>query len=457
MKIEKLLSISPLDGRYSDSVENLRSITSEYGLIRYRVIVEIKWFIHLSKNPKIKELPSLNIKDTRYLNDLIDNFSIKDAKRVKSIESRTNHDVKAVEYFLKEKFKLNKNLAPYTEFIHFACTSEDINNLAYALMIKDASLITKKSLKLITNRVKFLSKKYSNNPMLSRTHGQSASPTTMGKEFANYFHRINKLENEINKHIMSGKINGAVGNYNAHMVAYPKINWESVAKSFVNNLKLDFNKHTTQVEPKDTIALLLGDYVKLNNILIDLCRDIWGYISLGYFSQQLKEGEVGSSTMPHKVNPIDFENAEGNLGIANAILTHISNTVTISRWQRDLTDSTIMRNIGSSFGYINLAMYSLLKGLNKLEINKIKLKQDLDDSWEVLTEAIQTVIRKNNIPNGYELMKKLSRGKKIYKKDLVKFIDEMDVPYDDKQSLSKLTPSSYIGLASKLAKDLKDS
>ncbi|MDA9661000.1 adenylosuccinate lyase [Gammaproteobacteria bacterium] len=457
MKIEKLLSISPLDGRYSDSVEDLRSITSEYGLIRYRVIVEIKWFIHLSKNPKIKELPSLNIKDTRYLNDLIDNFSIKDAKRVKSIESRTNHDVKAVEYFLKEKFKLNKNLAPYTEFIHFACTSEDINNLAYALMIKDASLITKKSLKLITNRVKFLSKKYSNNPMLSRTHGQSASPTTMGKEFANYFHRINKLENEINKHIMSGKINGAVGNYNAHMVAYPKINWESVAKSFVNNLKLDFNKHTTQVEPKDTIALLLGDYVKLNNILIDLCRDIWGYISLGYFSQQLKEGEVGSSTMPHKVNPIDFENAEGNFGIANAILTHISNTVTISRWQRDLTDSTIMRNIGSSFGYINLAMYSLLKGLNKLEINKIKLKQDLDDSWEVLTEAIQTVIRKNNIPNGYELMKKLSRGKKIHKKDLVKFIDEMDVPYDDKQSLSKLTPSSYIGLASKLAKDLKDS
>tara|TARA_B100001094_G_scaffold321073_1_gene368251 strand:- start:27 stop:1400 length:1374 start_codon:yes stop_codon:yes gene_type:complete len=457
MKIEKLLSISPLDGRYSDSVADLRSITSEYGLIRYRVIVEIKWFIHLSKNPKIKELPSLNIKDTLYLNDLIDNFSIKDAKKIKSIESRTNHDVKAVEYFLKEKFKLNKNLAPYTEFIHFACTSEDINNLAYALMIKDASMITKKSLKLITNRIKFLSKKYSNNPMLSRTHGQSASPTTMGKEFANFFHRIEKLENEINRHVMSGKINGAVGNYNAHVVAYPKINWEAVAKSFVNNLKLDFNKHTTQVEPKDTIALLLGDYVKLNNILIDLCRDIWGYISLGYFSQQLKEGEVGSSTMPHKVNPIDFENAEGNLGIANAFLTHISNTVTISRWQRDLTDSTIMRNLGSSFGYINLALYSLLKGLNKLEINKIKLKQDLDDSWEVLTEAIQTIIRKNNIPNGYELMKKLSRGKKISREDLAKFIDAMDVPYTDKQILSKLTPSLYIGLAEKLAKDLKDS
>jgi len=457
MKIEKLLSISPLDGRYSDSVADLRSITSEYGLIRYRVIVEIKWFIHLSKNPKIKELPSLNIKDTLYLNDLIDNFSIKDAKKIKSIESRTNHDVKAVEYFLKEKFKLKKNLAPYTEFIHFACTSEDINNLAYALMIKDASMITKKSLKQITNRIKFLSKKYSNNPMLSRTHGQSASPTTMGKEFANFFHRIEKLENEINRHVMSGKINGAVGNYNAHVVAYPKINWEAVAKSFVNNLKLDFNKHTTQVEPKDTIALLLGDYVKLNNILIDLCRDIWGYISLGYFSQQLKEGEVGSSTMPHKVNPIDFENAEGNLGIANAFLTHISNTVTISRWQRDLTDSTIMRNLGSSFGYINLALYSLLKGLNKLEINKIKLKQDLDDSWEVLTEAIQTIIRKNNIPNGYELMKKLSRGKKISREDLAKFIDAMDVPYTDKQILSKLTPSLYIGLAEKLAKDLKDS
>ncbi|MBL6899905.1 MAG: adenylosuccinate lyase [SAR86 cluster bacterium] len=457
MKIEKLLSISPLDGRYSDSVADLRGIASEYGLIRYRVIVEIKWFIHLSKNSKIKELPSLNIKDTLYLNDLIDNFNIKDAKKIKSIESRTNHDVKAVEYFLKEKFKLNKNLAPYTEFIHFACTSEDINNLAYALMIKDASMITKKSLKILTNRIKFLSKQYSNNPMLSRTHGQSASPTTMGKEFANFFHRIKKLKNEINRHVMSGKINGAVGNYNAHMVAYPQINWEVVAKSFVNNLKLDFNKHTTQVEPKDTIALLLGDYVKLNNILIDLCRDIWGYISLGYFSQQLKEGEVGSSTMPHKVNPIDFENAEGNFGIANAILTHISNTVTISRWQRDLTDSTIMRNIGSSFGYINLALYSLLKGLNKLEINKIKLKQDLDDSWEVLTEAVQTVIRKNNIPNGYELMKKLSRGKKISREDLAKFIDEMDVPYSDKQNLSKLTPSLYIGLAAKLAKDLKDS
>ena len=457
MKIEKLLSISPLDGRYSDSVADLRDIASEYGLIRYRVIVEIKWFIHLSKNSKIKELPSLNIKDTLYLNDLIDNFNIKDAKKIKSIESRTNHDVKAVEYFLKEKFKLNKNLAPYTEFIHFACTSEDINNLAYALMIKDASMITKKSLKILTNRIKFISKQYSNNPMLSRTHGQSASPTTMGKEFANFFHRIKKLENEINRHVMSGKINGAVGNYNAHMVAYPQINWEVVAKSFVNNLKLDFNKHTTQVEPKDTIALLLGDYVKLNNILIDLCRDIWGYISLGYFSQQLKEGEVGSSTMPHKVNPIDFENAEGNFGIANAILTHISNTVTISRWQRDLTDSTIMRNIGSSFGYINLALYSLLKGLNKLEINKIKLKQDLDDSWEVLTEAVQTVIRKNNIPNGYELMKKLSRGKKISREDLAKFIDEMDVPYSDKQNLSKLTPSLYIGLAAKLAKDLKDS
>ena len=457
MNNEKLLSISPLDGRYSDSVEDLRNITSEYGLIRYRVIVEIKWFIHLSKNSKIKELPSFGIKDTSYLHDLIDNFDIKDAKRIKSIENKTNHDVKAVEYFLKEKFKQNKNLARYSEFIHFACTSEDINNLAYALMIKDASKVTKQSLKLITNQVKVLSKKYSNDSMLSRTHGQSASPTTMGKEFANYYHRIMKLEEEINKHLMSGKMNGAVGNYNAHVVAYPDVNWESVAKNFVNSLKLDFNKHTTQVEPKDTIALLLGDYVKLNNIFIDLCRDVWGYISLGYFSQRLKEGEVGSSTMPHKVNPIDFENAEGNLGIANALMTHISNTVTISRWQRDLTDSTIMRNLGSAFGYINLASYSLLKGLNKLQINKTKLKQDLDDSWEVLTEAVQTVIRKNNIPNGYELMKKLSRGKKISKEDLVRFIDQMDVPYSDKQSLSNLTPSSYTGLASKLAKDLKDS
>ena len=453
MKSEHLFSVSPLDGRYNQAIEEFREVTSEYGLIKYRVIVEIKWFIHLSKISKIKELPKLNIKDTRYLIDLIDNFSLKDAQRIKTIESKTNHDVKAVEYFLKEKFKKSKKLNKYAEFIHFACTSEDINNLSYALMIKDASKITHSNIKQVQNKIRSFAKKFAKHSMLSRTHGQNASPTTMGKEFSNFSHRINKLQIEIDRHKMVGKINGAVGNYNAHHVAYPDINWEKVARDFVKGLNLDFNSHTTQVEPKDTIAILLSDYVKLNNILIDLSRDIWGYISLGYFKQRLKEGEVGSSTMPHKVNPIDFENAEGNLGMANANLNHISNTVTISRWQRDLTDSTIMRNIGTCFGYMNIALSSLQKGLNKLELNDQRLKEDLSNSWEVLTEAIQTIIRKNNIPNGYELMKKLSRGKDIDEKNLVEFINTMDVPSEDKKRLLQLTPQSYIGYAEKLSKD----
>ena len=453
MKSEHLFSVSPLDGRYNQAIEEFREVTSEYGLIKYRVIVEIKWFIHLSKISKIKELPKLNIKDTRYLIDLIDNFSLKDAQRIKTIESKTNHDVKAVEYFLKEKFKKSKKLDKYAEFIHFACTSEDINNLSYALMIKDASKITHLNIKQVENKIRSFAKKFAKHSMLSRTHGQNASPTTMGKEFSNFSHRINKLQIEIDRHKMVGKINGAVGNYNAHHVAYPDINWEKVAKDFVKGLNLDFNSHTTQVEPKDTIAILLSDYVKLNNILIDLSRDIWGYISLGYFKQRLKEGEVGSSTMPHKVNPIDFENAEGNLGMANANLNHISNTVTISRWQRDLTDSTIMRNIGTCFGYMNIALSSLQKGLNKLELNDQRLKEDLSNSWEVLTEAIQTIIRKNNIPNGYELMKKLSRGKDIDEKNLMEFINTMDVPSEDKKRLLQLTPQSYVGYAEKLSKD----
>ena len=452
MKSENLLSISPLDGRYNKSASDLRAITSEFGLIKYRVIIEIKWFLHLSSNSKIKELPKLNIKEITYLNDLISNFDITDAKRVKAIEKKTNHDVKAVEYFLKEKFKKHKKLDKYSEFIHFACTSEDINNLSYALMIKDASAVVNILINKLEKKLKALSKRYSGKSMLSRTHGQNASPTTMGKEFSNYFHRINKVSNEIKRHEMTGKINGAVGNYNAHHVAYPNIDWEKVAKDFVKSLKLNFNSHTTQVEPKDSIALLLGDYVKLNNILIDLSRDIWGYISLGYFKQKLRDGEVGSSTMPHKVNPIDFENAEGNFGMANANLTHISNTVTISRWQRDLTDSTVMRNIGTCFGYINISLNSLLRGLDKLELNNEKLIVDLNDSWEVLTEAIQTIIRKNNIPRGYELMKKLSRGKDLNRSDLIEFIENMEVPQDEKQRLLELTPHSYTGYAEKLSK-----
>ena len=453
MKLENLLSISPLDGRYSKSVESIREFTSEYGLIKYRVIIEIKWFIHLSNNKKIKELPELNIKETKYLTDLIDNFNLDDAKRVKTIERRTNHDVKAVEYFLKEKFKTIRKLEKYSEFIHFACTSEDINNLSYALMIKDASAATQTSIDILAKKIKLLSKKYAKKAMLSRTHGQNASPTTMGKELSIFHHRLKMVSNEIKRHPIRGKINGAVGNYNAHHVAYPNLDWEKIAQGFVKSLKLEFNSHTTQVEPKDSIALILGDYVKFNNILIDLSRDIWGYISLGYFKQKLKEGEVGSSTMPHKVNPIDFENAEGNLGMANANFNHISNTVTISRWQRDLTDSTVMRNIGVCFGYTNIAINSLLRGLDKLELNELRLNQDLNDSWEVLTEAIQTLIRKNNIPNGYELMKNLSRGKSLKEKDLLAFVNTLNLPPEDKKRLMELKPNSYTGYAAKLSKD----
>ena len=452
MNTQNLLSISPLDGRYNAPLSELREICSEHGLIKYRVFVEIRWFIHLSQNSQIKDLPIFKVKDYRYLTDIIDNFDVKDSKRIKTIESKTNHDVKAVEYFIKERFAQHKTLKKYSEFIHFACTSEDINNLSYALMIKDATDIINNSSSKIAKKIKTLANKYKKSPMLSRTHGQSASPTTMGKEFSNFYKRIVRISKSIDEHKMVGKINGAVGNYNAHSVAYPEVNWEKLCEQFVKSLKLDFNSHTTQIEPKDTIALLLGDYVKLNNVLIDLSRDIWGYISLGYFKQKLKEGEVGSSTMPHKVNPIDFENAEGNFGLANALLTHVSNTVTISRWQRDLTDSTVMRNIGSCLGYKLLALNSLSRGLDKLELNKKRLDEDLNNSWEVLTEAIQTILRKNHIPNGYELMKDLSRGKEIKQLDLINFVDKLNIPTEEKERLLKLTPQTYIGYAEKLSK-----
>ena len=447
MKSENLLSISPLDGRYNKSASDLRAITSEFGLIKYRVIIEIKWFLHLSSNSKIKELPKLNIKEITYLNDLISNFDITDAKRVKAIEKKTNHDVKAVEYFLKEKFKKHKKLDKYSEFIHFACTSEDINNLSYALMIKDASAVVNILINKLEKKLKALSKRYSGKSMLSRTHGQNASPTTMGKEFSNYFHRINKVSNEIKRHEMTGKINGAVGNYNAHHVAYPNIDWEKVAKDFVKSLKLNFNSHTTQVEPKDSIALLLGDYVKLNNILIDLSRDIWGYISLGYFKQKLRDGEVGSSTMPHKVNPIDFENAEGNFGLSNSLNDFFGNKLSRSRLQRDLSDSTVQRNIGLSFAYSYIGLESLNKGMNKISPNKDTIMRELDNNWEVLTEAVQTVMRYEGIDDAYEQLKTLSRGKKLDKSSYQEFISNLEISTESKNKLLKLTPSKYIGLA----------
>ena len=452
MKIDSLLGISPLDGRYSAVNDELRYITSEYGLIKYRVYIEVEWFKHLSNTKNIPEIPKLSIKNIRYLNDLINNFSIKDANRVKAIEKRTNHDVKAVEYFLKEKFSKIRSLHKYSEFIHFACTSEDINNLSYSLMIRDASKIITTNIQVVSKKLKLKARKFSNTPMLSRTHGQTASPTTMGKEFSNFVHRINSISKSIQIIKLKGKINGAVGNFNAHTVAYPKVNWELVSKKFIKSLGLEINTHTTQVEPKDSIAELFLHYVRLNNVLIDLSRDMWGYISLGYFKQKLKKGEVGSSTMPHKVNPIDFENAEGNLGMANSVFQHLSNSVVISRWQRDLTDSTVMRNIGLCYGHTNLALHSLLKGLNKLEINKDQINKDLNNSWEVLTEAIQTVLRKHLVQDGYELMKDLSRGKQILREDLHQFIDSTNLPLEEKQRLKNLNPSTYIGIANKLAK-----
>ena len=452
MKIDSLLGISPLDGRYSAVNDELRYITSEYGLIKYRVYIEVEWFKHLSNTKNIPEIPKLSIKNIRYLDDLINNFSIKDANRVKAIEKRTNHDVKAVEYFLKEKFSKIRSLHKYSEFIHFACTSEDINNLSYSLMIRDTSKIITTNIQVVSKNLKLKARKFSNTPMLSRTHGQTASPTTMGKEFSNFVHRINSISKSIQIIKLKGKINGAVGNFNAHTVAYPKVNWELVSKKFIKSLGLEINTHTTQVEPKDSIAELFLHYVRLNNVLIDLSRDMWGYISLGYFKQKLKKGEVGSSTMPHKVNPIDFENAEGNLGMANSVFQHLSNSVVISRWQRDLTDSTVMRNIGLCYGHTNLALHSLLKGLNKLEINKDQINKDLNNSWEVLTEAIQTVLRKHLVQDGYELMKDLSRGKQILREDLHQFIDSTNLPLEEKQRLKNLNPSTYIGIANKLAK-----
>ena len=455
MKIDTLKALSPLDGRYSNVNTHLRDILSEYGLIKYRIRVEIEWFIHLSKQKSIPELPSLSIKDKIYLTDLIENFSEKDAVEIKKIEKKTNHDVKAVEYYLKEKFSQSAKLSKYLEFIHFACTSEDINNLAYSLMIRDSSnYLLKNNVINIERQLRKKARSYANVSMLSRTHGQSATPTTMGKELANTLSRLKKIRESIESIKLSGKINGAVGNYNAHLVAYPNADWLQISNKFILSLGLTWNPYTTQVEPKDDIAELFLNYVRLNNVLIDFSRDVWGYISLGYFSQNLKKGEVGSSTMPHKVNPIDFENAEGNLGISNALLTHISSTVVISRWQRDLSDSTVMRNISGCFGHTTVALKSLEKGIDKLQINKIRIKEDLDASWEVLTEAIQTLLRKHLIPNGYELMKDLSRGKAVNKKDLMDFVDKLAITEEDKNILNQLSPSTYIGLAKKLAKDI---
>jgi adenylosuccinate lyase len=448
-----LLALSPLDGRYAGKVDALRPIFSEYGLIKARVKVEVEWLLALANEPGIAELAPFPAAAAARLRALADDFAPAHAARVKEIERTTNHDVKAVEYFIKEQLKDDAELAPALEFVHFACTSEDINNLSYGLMLEEARrTVLLPSLDDIAARLRALAHAQAEQPMLSRTHGQTASPTTLGKEVANVVARLERQRRQIAAVELTGKINGAVGNYNAHAIAYPGVDWPAFAKRFVESLGLVFNPYTTQIEPHDNIAEIGDAARRANIILIDLARDIWGYISLGYFKQKLKEGEVGSSTMPHKVNPIDFENAEGNFGIANALFEHFSAKLPISRWQRDLTDSTVLRAVGTAFGHSQVALDSLAKGLGKLTVNPERLNADLDAAWEVLAEAVQTVMRRHGLPNPYEQLKALTRGQGITAESMKAFVESLDLPEDAKQNLRELTPGGYIGLAAGLAK-----
>ncbi|MEQ8033832.1 adenylosuccinate lyase [Xanthomonas sp. WHRI 6106] len=453
MSDSALLALSPLDGRYASKVDALRPIFSEYGLIRARVKVEIEWLLALAAEPGIAELAPFSTAASQRLRALADDFSVTHAARVKEIERTTNHDVKAVEYFIKEQLAGDAELGPALEFVHFACTSEDINNLSYGLMLEQARReVLLPALDGITASLRTLAHAQAAQPMLSRTHGQTASPTTLGKEIANVVARLERQRKQIAAVELTGKINGAVGNYNAHLVSYPQLDWAEFAQRFVESLGLVFNPYTTQIEPHDNVAEIGDASRRANTILIDLSRDIWGYISLGYFKQKLKEGEVGSSTMPHKVNPIDFENAEGNFGIANALFEHFSAKLPISRWQRDLTDSTVLRALGTAFGHTQVALDSLAKGLGKLTVNPERLDADLDAAWEVLAEAVQTVMRRHGLPNPYEQLKALTRGQGITAASMQAFVESLQLPEDDKQRLRALTPGGYIGLAEQLAR-----
>lgn len=448
-----LTNLSPVDGRYASKVDSLRPILSEFGLIRFRVFVEIRWFQALSEEPAIIEVPTFSSAANQHLESIIEGFSIADAERIKQIEKTTNHDVKAVEYFLKERIADQAELTAVSEFIHFACTSEDINNLSYALMLKEArDLELLPDMSDLIEAFWVLAHDHANQPMLSRTHGQPATPSTMGKELANVAARLERQCMELNQLALLGKINGAVGNYNAHSVAYPEVDWPEFAKKFVESLGLTFNPYTIQIEPHDYMAEYFHLLSRFNTILIDFCRDMWGYISLTYFIQKTVAGEVGSSTMPHKVNPIDFENAEGNFGIANALFIHLAEKLPISRWQRDLSDSTVLRNIGVGIAHTIIALESLLKGLSKLELNPAALEQDLDTNWEVLAEPIQTVMRRYGVEKPYEKLKELTRGRRIGAEDLQRFVSGLDIPDEAKQRLLKLKPRDYIGYAESLAK-----
>ncbi len=455
MKLTPLNALSPLDGRYQSKVDPLRAYFSEYALIKHRALVEVEWLKALAALPEIEEVKPFSQETIKELDNAIANFGEADASQVKAIEARTNHDVKALEYWLKEKFDSNPEIKKASEFIHFACTSEDINNLSHALMLKGArNDVMLPFLNNLIVRMTELAQQLADQPMLARTHGQTASPTTMGKEFANVVYRLQRQQKQLVANEILGKINGAVGNFNAHLSAYPNVDWEKFAKQFVENLGLTYNPMTIQIEPHDYMAELYDNLARINTILIDINRDIWGYVSVGYFKQKLKPGEVGSSTMPHKVNPIDFENSEGNLGLANAILRHLAEKLPISRWQRDLTDSTLLRNMGVAFGYTLLGYDSCLRGLNKLEINQVKLADDLDNSWEVLAEPIQTVMRRYGYENPYDKLKEYTRGKAISKESLQSLIAELKIPAEAKQYLMELTPATYIGKATALVKNI---
>ncbi len=445
-----ITALSPLDGRYANKVSELNEYFSEYGLIKHRLIVEISFFMMLSSEPGIKELPPFSDKELKILEDLIKNFDEKEAEAVKKIERTTNHDVKAVEYYIKEKLE-KTTLKKHLEFIHFACTSEDINNLSIALMIQGAgNHVLLPTMKELNKKITQLAKRWQKVPMLSLTHGQPASPTTVGKEFLVFAKRLERQMEALDKQETLGKINGATGNFNAHLSAYPNVNWEKLSKNFVQKLGLTWNKHTTQIESHDFQSEIYDTMSRFNTILIDLNRDVWTYISRGAFKQKVVAGEVGSSTMPHKVNPIDFENSEGNLGLANALLRHLSEKLPISRMQRDLTDSTVQRNIGTAWGYSILAYKSALKGLSKLELNKKVVQEELDQNWALLAEPIQTVMRKHAVPKAYEKLKELTRGKEVNKKVVQEFVSSLKIPKEDKERLLKLSPSTYIGIADKL-------
>ncbi len=454
MKVSTLRALSPADGRYADKVDGLRDIFSEYGLIRFRVLVEVRWLQCLADEPKVTEVGPLSPVMKDVLNNIVDRFSLDDAERVKKIETTTNHDVKAVEYFVRERLGDGPETSELKDFLHFGCTSEDINNLAYALMLRAARTdVLLPQMRQLRTKLQAMARQNAGLPMLSRTHGQTATPTTLGKEMANFVKRLQRAQQQLADVVIRGKFNGAVGNFNAHVVAYPDVDWPAISQRFIAALGLDPSTHTTQIEPHDWTAEYSHALIRINTILTDLCRDIWGYVSLGYFRQKVVKDEVGSSSMPHKVNPIDFENAEGNLGMATALLEHFAQKLPVSRWQRDLSDSTVQRNFGVAIGYTIIAMQSATRGLGKLQVDKEAIHRDIADAWEVLAEAVQSVMRRHGVAEPYEKLKVLTRGKKVTQQLIQDFIETLDIPHAEKKRLLALTPETYVGLAEELAKD----